>query len=70
MNFEWMLRFRLALFGFVLSSEARTTIRLDGDRAFDAENPLDVRRKCSRKKVVHKRVVSLNFSCTRLLAQT
>ena len=70
MNFERMLRFQLALSGFVLSSEARTTIRLEGDRALDAENPLDVRRKCFRKKVVRKRVVTLNFSCTRLLAQT
>ena len=38
MNFEWMVRFRLALCGFVLHSETRTTIRLEGDRAIVAEN--------------------------------
>ena len=38
MNFEEIVRFRLALCGFVLHSEALTTIRLEEDRAFVAEN--------------------------------
>ena len=38
MNFEGIVRFRLALCGFVLHSEALTTIRLEEDRALVAEN--------------------------------
>ena len=38
MNIEWMLRFRLALCGFVRHSEAPATMRLWGDRALVAEN--------------------------------
>ena len=38
MNFQGIVRFRLALCGFVLHSEALTTIRLEEDRALVAEN--------------------------------
>ena len=38
MNFEWMLRFRLALCGLVRHSEAPATMRLEEDRALVAEN--------------------------------
>ena len=38
MNFEGIVRLRLALCGFFLHSEALTTIRLEEDRALVAEN--------------------------------
>lgn len=38
MNFEWMLRFRLALCKLVRHSEACTTIRMGVDQALGAEN--------------------------------
>lgn len=38
MNFEWMLRFRLALCKLVRHTEACATIRMEVDQALVAEN--------------------------------